>query len=357
MHNRLGICLNAKAIQKPGFNALVAALLTALLLAGVSPARAAALTEVTGFGSNPGDLRMYEYIPDHLPKGRPLVVALHGCTQSASAYDDESGWVELAERWRFALLLPEQQKTNNSSLCFNWFNGSHYLDWIFWWTDWGNDIDRGEGEALSIKQMIDHLADKQQSDTRRVYETGLSAGGAMTAVMLATYPETFAGGGIIAGIPYKCARYAITALTDCGVDADRAGSVPIKDLSPQEWGDLVRDASDHTGPWPRLSIWQGDEDKRVIPDTARELLEQWTNVHGIDTTPDVEDTVKGYPHKVYQDDQGNALIETYLITGMGHGAPVDSGTGEDQCGLPGGYILDADICASYFIGKFWGLDQ
>ncbi|MBV1788352.1 hypothetical protein KQ940_09815, partial [Marinobacterium sp. D7] len=75
------------------------------------------------------------------------------------------------------------------------------------------------------------------------------------------------------------------------------------------------------------------------------------------TTPDVENTVKGYPHKVYQDDQGNALIETYLITGMGHGAPVDPGTGEDRCGVPGGHILDADICASYFIGKFWGLDQ
>ncbi|SEG50808.1 esterase, PHB depolymerase family [Marinobacterium lutimaris] len=357
MLNRPGTCLNTESIQMPGLKVLTLALLTALLLIGLSPARAATLTEVTGFGSNPGDLRMYEYIPDDLPADRPLVVALHGCSQSASDYDDESGWVALAERWQFALLLPEQQKGNNSSLCFNWFNGSHYLDWIFWWSDWGNDIDRGEGEALSIKQMVDHLAGTQQSDTNRVFVTGLSAGGAMTAVMLATYPDSFAGGGIIAGIPYKCARYSITALTDCGVDADSAGSVSIKDLSPEEWGDRVRDASDHTGPWPRLSIWQGDADKRVSPDNARELLEQWANVHGIDTTPDVEDSVKGYPHRVYKDAEGNALIETYLITDMAHGAPVDPGSSEDQCGVPGGHILETHICASYFIGKFWGLDQ
>ncbi|WP_244283107.1 PHB depolymerase family esterase [Streptomyces flavidovirens] len=84
-------------------------------------ARAAALTEVTGFGTNPGNLRMFRYVPDGLPAGRPLVVAMHGCTQSAAAFDAETGWTAMADRWGFALLLPQQQSGNNPNACFNWF--------------------------------------------------------------------------------------------------------------------------------------------------------------------------------------------------------------------------------------------
>ncbi|WP_202867781.1 PHB depolymerase family esterase [Kribbella pittospori] len=82
---------------------------------------AANLVEITGFGSNPGNLKMYRYTPPGPAVGRPVVVALHGCTQSASAYDDEPGWVALAQREGFAVVLPEQQSANNASKCFNWF--------------------------------------------------------------------------------------------------------------------------------------------------------------------------------------------------------------------------------------------
>ena len=63
--------------------------------------------QVNGFGRNPGDLLMFKYVPDSLPPGAPLVVALHGCNQSATAFDDESGWTEMADRLRFAVLLAE----------------------------------------------------------------------------------------------------------------------------------------------------------------------------------------------------------------------------------------------------------
>jgi poly(3-hydroxybutyrate) depolymerase len=86
-------------------------------------------------------------------------------------------------------------------------------------------------------------------------------------------------------------------------------------------------------------------------------MEQWTNVHSIDQTPDVTDTIKMFPYEVYQDAAGNALVETITITGMGHGTPVDPGVGEDQCGTVAPFILDVDVCSSLYIARFWGLEQ
>jgi poly(hydroxyalkanoate) depolymerase family esterase len=312
------------------------------------------LNEVSIFGSNPGNLRMFKYVPPGLPAAAPLVVALHGCTQQASDYDDETGWTLLAQRHGFVLLLPQQQPANNPRLCFNWFNGSAFSDWWLWY-EWGSDQDRDQGEALSIKQMVDRMKADHPIDPHRVYVTGLSGGGAMTAVMLATYPEVFAGGGILAGVPYKCARTSAEALTECGIDLDSSGAGHITNLSPASWAKRVRDASDYRGPWPRVSIWHGGADKTVNPDNARELMEQWTAVHGVDRIPDTEDKIKGFPHRVYRDAQGHALVETYSIPGMGHGVPVDPGNGNDKCGQPGPRTFAVGICSSYYLAKFWGL--
>lgn len=299
------------------------------------------LTEVTAFGANPGNLKMFTYRPAGLGPSRPLVVALHGCKQQASNYDDEPGWIMLADRYRFALLLPEQQLINNASNCFNWFLS-------------GNN-ERDKGEALSIRQMIDKIKTDANIDPHQVYVTGLSAGGGMTAVMLAAYPELFAGGAIIAGTPYKCANTGVEALTQCGVSVS-GELVPMKDLTPAQWGNLVRHASAYTGPFPRVSIWQGTGDTTVNPQDQKELLEQWTNVLGIDQTADTEDTINGNAHKLYKDSGGKTLVETVLITGMGHGTPIDPGTGATQCGKPAPFILDVGVCSSYYIVKFWGLD-
>src|SRR3712207_2978974 len=90
-----------------------------LLAATVLPARAAAgLTPVTGFGSSPGALRMFAYVPDGLPAGRPLIVALHGCTQSAADYFGHAGWDRYAAVYGAALVLPEQTSANNPLSCF-----------------------------------------------------------------------------------------------------------------------------------------------------------------------------------------------------------------------------------------------
>src|SRR5688572_17596034 len=123
----------------------IAALATAIALTVVAtPAHAATLTAVSGFGANPGNLTMYSYRPDGLPANAPLVVAMHGCGQNATDYFTNAGWRKYADLWRFALVLPEQKSANNSNSCFNWFLTG--------------DTARGAGEALSIAQMVDHAA-------------------------------------------------------------------------------------------------------------------------------------------------------------------------------------------------------
>ncbi|MFE2754754.1 alpha/beta hydrolase family esterase [Actinosynnema sp. NPDC059335] len=296
------------------------------LVASPRPAAAATLQEVTGFGSNPGNLQMFRYVPAGLTAGRPVVVALHGCTQNATGYGPATGWLQLADRWKFTVVVPQQKSQNNLNSCFNWFEPG--------------DTRRGSGEALSIKQMVDKA--KQDNGATSAYVSGLSAGGAMTAVMLATYPDVFSGGGIVAGLPFQCAT-TVAAAYGC--------MNPGTDLTPAQWGDRVRAAFPYSGPRPKVSIWHGAADTTVRPLNGTELVEQWTNVNGTDQTPDVSDTVAGYPHRVY-----GGTVEHYSITGMNHGQPVDPGAGATQCGGTAAYMLDVNVCAAYHLARFWGID-
>lgn len=311
---------------------LMLAGLTAATLVLAPSSSAAGLTEVTGFGSNPGNLQMFTYVPTGMPTGRPLVVALHGCSQSAAAYDAETGWAKWADTYGFALVLPQQKNPNNPGKCFNW--------WL------SADSARTGGEAQSVAQMVAWMKTTYGSDASRVFVTGLSAGGAMTNVMLATYPDVFAGGAVVAGVPYKCATSA------AGTSACNNGTV---NLTPTQWGDKVRAAFAWGGPYPRVAVWHGSADATVAPMNLTEIMEQWTNVNGVDQTADTTDTVAGYPHSIYKDAGGAARVETYSITGMGHGQPIDPGAGATQCGTATGYNLDVNICASYYISTWFGI--
>ncbi len=295
-------------------------------------ARPSRLTEVAAFGSNPGNLHMLTYVPPGLPAGAPLVVVLHGCTQTAASYDYGTGWTTLADRHGFAVLLPQQSRTNNPLRCFNWFRGE--------------DNGRGNGEALSIRQMVDRMVADHGLDAGRVYVTGLSAGGAMTSVMLATYPDVFAGGAIVAAVPYKCAD---------GLQEAFEVIFQGKSRPAAEWGGLVRAASPHRGPWPRVSVWHGTEDSAVKPLNADEVVKQWTDVHGLPATPAAERTVDGgHRHRVWHGPDGAALVESYTVAGMGHGQPVDP-DGPDGCGNAAPYIHAMGLSSAHHIAAFWGL--
>ncbi|GAA1659740.1 PHB depolymerase family esterase [Catellatospora bangladeshensis] len=307
---------------------LRAALALLIGLAGVAvvatPAHAATLTQVSSFGSNPGNLSMYSYRPDGLASGRPAVVLLHGCTQNANAYFTNSGWRKYADLWGFALIVAEQKSGNNSLSCFNWFQAG--------------DIARGQGEALSVKQMVDYAKTNYGTDASRVYVSGLSAGGAMSAVMLAAYPDVFKAGSVVAGIPYNCG-------TAC------QGAAVSK--TPQQWGDLVRNAyPGFGGPWPRVAIWQGQSDTTVVPANGTELMTQWTNVRG---ASQAVGSTSSLPGNTTLETYASDAVRLYKVAGMGHGTPVDPGSGVDQCGTAASYFLDT-ICSAYRDALFFGLD-
>lgn len=316
---------------------LTALLSTVLLALGggvvAQPAEAASLSQVTSFGSNPGNLAMYTYLPDNLPAEAPLVVALHGCTQTASDYYGHSGWPKYADLYGFAMVFPQTNSSNNSASCFNWFQPT--------------DSRRDQGEALSVKQMVDYAKAHYSIDPARVYVTGLSAGGGMTADLLADYPDVFTAGAVDSGLPAQCGTDLVSA-TLCQYMASNK--------TPQQWGDLVRgSAPGWNGPWPRVAIWQGTSDWTVIPANATELRDQWTNVWGISQTPSATASLPGGTTRaVYNDADGKPAVETYTISGMGHGLAVGPGSGTDQCGATGAYFLSA-ICSSYYTASFWGL--
>ena len=316
--------------------ALLAALLAAAatVAAPTAPAATASLVEVADFGENPGDLQMFSYVPEGLPAGAPLVVVMHGCLSQVANYDDETGWVQLADERKWALVFPQQKATNNTNLCLNWVSE--------------DDIVRDRGEARSIVSMVDWMWRNHGVDAARTWATGHSAGGYFTSVLLATYPDVFTAGAVVSGGPYRCETYQHVYLAPPGTYVDssamefaaRGACTQAEiDRTPEEWGDLMRlGAPRYTGTKPPVSLWHGSADEVVLPKNFHELVEQWTNYHGIDLTPEVVDRVAGYPHEVHTDASGRALVETFLLTDRGHSFP-----GDGSAGCPG--QENAGICA------------
>ena len=298
------------------------------------PGPGSPLVEIAGFGTNPGGLRMFSYVPVKVQQPPALVVVLHGCGQTAAGYDLGAGWSTLAKHYGFALLMPQQQPSNNANGCFNWFNPQ--------------DTARDRGEACSIRQMIARMVDDCKIDERRIFITGLSAGGAMTSVMLATHPEVFAGGAIIAGLPFGVASNVREALN---------GMFQSPSRPAEELGDLVRNASNHKGPWPKLSVWHGSADRTVNPANADEIVKQWLDVHRLPSTPMSEGTVDGYPRQIWWNADGETIIESYTITNMAHGTPLGTADNDERYGAQGAFLIEAGISSSYHIAKFFGLTE
>lgn len=294
------------------------------------------LTVIRDFAPNPGNLRLRAFVPEGLPPAAPLVVVLHGCKQSAAEYDLGAGWSALAARHSFALLMPEQKRLNNAQLCFDWFQPE--------------DVTRNEGEVASIAAMIRHMVAAYKLDASQVFITGLSAGGAMAAAMLATYPELFAAGAILAGVPFGSAANAHEAFGVMGQGRIRA---------PEALGARVRAASPHPGIRPAVAIWQGEQDRVVNPVNAQELVKQWSDALGVADAVPERSRIDSADRTTWRDATGRIALSLWRIPGLGHATPIDpvAPLPAARIGVVGAsaYVLPAGIASTWRIAESWGL--
>ncbi len=290
----------------------------------------ASLFEEKDFGKNEGNLKMFTYVPKNANAAAPLLVLLHGCSQGSSDYDDEIGFINIAEKTGAVLLLPQQSNSNNSISCFNWFQ------------PW--DVDRGKGEGSSIIEMIKFLQKKRIASKSEVYISGLSAGGAMAISIVANYPEVFKGAGVIAGIPHGCAMDVYNGLA----------CMKSKTRSPKTWAEYVRRSSrNYKGKFPKIMIFHGTADPYVYDKNANELKKQWTAVHNANKEFLISED-KLLVHKGYRNQKGHSVVETVYLKGMGHGQPIDTRSG---CGEPQKWIVDHGVCAAEMMSKFFNLKR
>jgi poly(hydroxyalkanoate) depolymerase family esterase len=229
------------------------------------------------------------------------------------------------------VLAPEQTTANNPNRCFNWFQPG--------------DTRRGGGEAASIAGMVTRLTAEHGLDPARVYVTGLSAGGAMAATLLATYPELFAAGGIVAGLPHGAAASM--------PEAFEAMRQP-RGHGPIGWGDRVRAASGHDGPWPTVSVWHGEADGTVAAANGEASVRQWLNVHGLSGAPDAAETTGAHTMRRWKDASGRVVVEQHVLAGLGHGVPLAT-RGAEGVGAAGPFLLEAGVSSSLTLARSWGL--
>lgn len=294
------------------------------------------------FGPNPALLSLDVFRPAGLRPGAPLVLALHGCTQDGVRYDQDTGWSALAARWGFALLLPGQTRQNHPLGCFRWYEPAQ--------------THRGGPEMTSLVAMVRWGWTALGCDPGRSFATGLSAGGAMTAALLATHPEMFAAGAILAALPFGAAASAPTALAAMRRPWPRRS---------QHW---LRKALEAAGPehpgsgvrrnWPRLSVWHGLADTIVHPGNGRELVKQWLALHGLDPLRSVETRIGNHHHRCFADPQGRIKLEAWWLAGMGHGVPVALAATPEPPSAPveiRPHVFDVGLAASARIADFWGL--
>lgn len=294
------------------------------------------IIEHENFGDNPGQLKMYTYSPTP-DKLLPAVVLLHGCTQTAKDYAYGSGWLELAQRHQIQLIMPEQQRSNNEARCFNWF----YPD----------QATRGNGEAESIKQIIEHAHSILRISNEKLFITGFSGGAAMTAVMIASYPEIFSAATTVAGVPFQCAKNVTNAFMCMG---------GMRTMTAERLAQKVFDQTSPNNRWPSISSWHGEFDFTVRPVNTYELVKQWTRVHGITDLNDgsADENVNLDPNSdieitQFQNQHGDTVVRTYYVKGMRHGQAVDpdNGCGDNRVH----FMLDERLCAAEMIGREWGI--
>jgi poly(hydroxyalkanoate) depolymerase family esterase len=267
---------------------------------------------ISGTHTSAAGTRSYKlYIPSGYDgQAIPLVVMLHGCTQTPDDFAAGTGINKVAEAEGFLVAYPAQAVASNHSKCWNWFQASHQR--------------REGGEPSLIAGITRQVMAQYAVDPGRVYIAGLSAGGAMAAILGATYPDLYAAVGVHSGLAPGSAHDLPSALQ-----------------AMQQGGRARQMRVDRAVP---LIIFHGDCDSTVQPCNADHLVEQWTATIGPSTPGATAATAtvhqgqvpggRAYTREIYTDHRGQPIVEWWTIHGAGHAwsGGSRSGTYTDPAG-------------------------
>jgi poly(hydroxyalkanoate) depolymerase family esterase len=266
----------------------------------------------SGAVMNQSGSRAYKlWIPDGYSgkARRPLVMMLHGCTQTPDDFAAATEMNQLADKQNFLVVYPEETASANPLKCWNWFDSSHQS--------------REQGEPSLLAEIIKKVSADYKVDSRRVFVAGFSAGGAMAVIMGAAYPELFAAIGVHSGIAYKAAtsvNEARPAMAQGGGDAARLGQLAFQMMG-------------NTKHIMRVILFQGAKDALVAPVNADRVVTQWAQTDDFiddgrdnDSVDDVADkttesvSAGGYSYRkqIYNDRSGRPLIERWSVQELKH---------------------------------------
>lgn len=279
--------------------------------AGRRPARRPTSVDVAGPGrwiagthAGAAGARDYKlYVPSgYRGQAMPLVVMLHGCTQGPDDFAAGTGMNGVAEAEGFLVAYPAQAPSANASKCWNWFDAGHQR--------------RERGEPALIAGITRQVLAEHHGDPGHVYVAGLSAGGAMAAILAATHPDLYAAVGVHSGLAPGSARDLPSAF-----QAMRQGS---------------DGGRGRLGRVPPLIVFHGDADPTVHPSNADDLVQQWAvaadeaggggagcRSPGGDVAPEAVERGqaaggRAYTREIYRDDHGRAVVERWTVHGAGH---------------------------------------
>ncbi|MEO7726404.1 MAG: PHB depolymerase family esterase [Burkholderiales bacterium] len=231
----------------------------------------------------------------------PLIVMLHGCTQSPDDFAAGTRMNELAEQHGYIVVYPAQAPKANGSKCWNWFRAE--------------DQRRDRGEPSLIAGITREVAAEYRIDQRRIYVAGLSAGAAMAVILGVTYPELYAAVGAHSGLPYAAAHDVPSAFSAMKNGAAQAG-VPAMFVPPRP----IRAEVTHSVP---AIVFHGDADRTVTPSNGAAIVEALVaaaDQQNLRVSKQEGTTSSGrtYERTVYANAAGDAIIEHWVLHGGGH---------------------------------------
>jgi len=250
--------------------------------------------------ANEAGTRTYKlYIPSqHRGEALPLVVMLHGCTQSPDDFAAGTRMNELAEEQRFLVAYPAQPQSANPSKCWNWFNEA--------------DQRRDHGEPSLIAGITCQIIRDFPIALGHVYVAGLSAGGATAAIMGATYPDLYAAIGVHSGLACGAARDVSSAL-----------------IAMRQGGALDGNRAGKAGPSVPTIVFHGDGDRTVNPANGDQVIAQAKGQTNLRATV-IRGKAPGgisYDRTIQADDAGRPILEQWVLHGAGHAWSGGSGAG------------------------------